>query len=85
MKLSLVHDRTLPTGALGLAITPDGSRAFAGCTDGSIYDVELATGHAEPFDGQHQSFASACVLLPDGGREVADGGPEGRELAHAEG
>jgi WD40 repeat protein len=81
MKLSLVHDRTLPTGALGLAVTPDGSRAFAGCTDGLIYDVELATGHAEPFDGQHQSFASACVLLPDG-RTVISGGYDGTLLWH---
>jgi len=30
MKLTLAHDHKLPTGLLGLAITPDGNRAFAG-------------------------------------------------------
>src|SRR5436190_352462 len=35
MKLSLAHETSLPTGALGLAIAPDGSRAYASCADGA--------------------------------------------------
>ena len=65
MNLTLAFDHSLPTGVLGLAIAPSGNRAFASCADGTIYSVDLATGHAEPFEARHQSFASGCVLLPD--------------------
>src|SRR5438128_10141556 len=58
MKLALAHDHKLPTGVLGLAITPDGNRAFAACADGALYDVDTASGKAEPFEEKHQSFAS---------------------------
>ncbi|MDB6150957.1 MAG: repeat protein [Chthoniobacter sp.] len=81
MKLTLAHDHKLPTGALGLCITADGSRAFAACADGAIYDVDLATGKAEAFAERHQSFASGCVLLPDE-RTVLSGGYDGMLLWH---
>jgi WD40 repeat protein len=81
MKLTLAHDHKLPTGALGLAISPDGSRAFAACADGAVYRVETATGEAEAMAEKHQSYASGCVLLPDG-RTVISGGYDGRLLWH---
>src|SRR5437868_3094637 len=81
MKLTLAHDHTLPTGALGLAITPDGSHAFVACADGALYAVDTASGMAEPFDARHQSFASGCVLLPDG-CTVISGGYDGTLLWH---
>ena len=82
MKLTLAHDHKLPTGALGLAITPDGSRAFVACADGALYDVNTATGKAEAFAEKHSSYASGCVLLPDG-RTVVSGGYDGWLLWHA--
>ena len=81
MKLSLAHDHTLPTGVLGLALTPDGSRAFVSCVDGSIQSVETASGSARPFDTSHGSYASGCVLLPEG-RTVISGGYDGTLLWH---
>ncbi len=81
MKLSLDKECQLPTGALGLAITPDGATAFAACADGMLYAVETATGKAEPFEGKHASFASSCVLLPDG-KTVISGGYDGMLLWH---
>lgn len=81
MKLTLAHDYKLPTGALGLAIVPDGSRAFAACMDGTLYSVDFATGETQPFEGKHDSYASGCVLLPDG-RTVITGGYDGKLLWH---
>jgi len=81
MKLILAHDHKLPTGALGLAIAPDGSRAFAACADGAIYAVDTASGRSEAFAEKHESFASGCVLLPDG-RTVISGGYDGKLLWH---
>jgi WD40 repeat protein len=73
MKLTRTHDHQLPTGVLGLAITPDGSRAFASCMDGSIHSVDTASGSAEAFEKKHASFASGCVLLPDGSTLISAG------------
>lgn len=81
MKLTLAHDHSLPTGALGLAITPDASRAFVACADGAIYAMDSETGKAEIFEGKHQSYANGCVLLPDG-RTVISGGYDGMLLWH---
>src|SRR5439155_20866075 len=66
MKLTLAHDHKLPTGVLGLAITPDGNRAIAACADGALYDVDTASGKAEPFEEKHPACARGCGLLPDG-------------------
>lgn len=65
MKLSTVRDFKLPTGVLGLDITRDASTAFAACADGSIHAVNLSSGELKPFTGNHTSYASGCVLLPD--------------------
>lgn len=81
MKLTLVHDHPLPTGVLGLAVLPDGSRAFAACADGMIYSVEIPSGKAEAFEEKHPSYASGCVLLPDG-RTVISSGYDGTLLWH---
>ena len=81
MKISRLHDYTLPAGVLGLAITPDGRRAFAACADGCVYDVDTATGKYEPFSERHSSYASGCVLLPDG-RTLISAGYDGRLLWH---
>ncbi len=81
MKLTLAHDHQLPTGVLGLAIAPDGKRAFATCVDGALYDVDTRSGLAEAFGEKHPSFASGCVLLPDG-RTVISGGYDGKLLWH---
>jgi WD40 repeat protein len=81
MKLTEVHHHNLPTGALGLALAPDGSRAFVTCADGALYEVELASGRVESFEERHPSFASGCVLLPDG-RTVITGGYDGMLLWH---
>ena len=81
MKLTREHDHKLPTGILGLAIVPDGSRAFTACADGALYSVDLARGDAEAFEGRHPSFASGCVLLADG-RTVISGGYDGALLWH---
>jgi WD40 repeat protein len=81
MKLTLVHDHKLPTGILGLAIEPEGVRAFAACADGMIYRVDTTTGEAVAFEEGHRSFASGCVLLPDG-RTLISGGYDGMLLWH---
>ena len=81
MKLTRTHDHFLPSGVLGLAVTPDGSRVFASCADGAIYDVDAASGKAVPFAEKHASFASGCVLLPDG-KSLISGGYDGMLLWH---
>ena len=81
MKLTLALERSLPTGVLGLAFTPDGERAYASCIDGVLYEVEMASGRTEAFEGTHRSYASGCVLLPDG-RTVISGGYDGMLLWH---
>lgn len=81
MKLTAVHDHKLPAGVLGLALAPEGPGAFATCADGSVYAVDSATGKAEAFQDKHGSFASGCVLLPDG-KTVISGGYDGQLLWH---
>jgi WD40 repeat protein len=81
MKLSRIHDHSLPTGVLGLAITPDASRAYAACVDGAIREVDLTSGKSTEFEGKHSSYASSCVLLPDG-RTLISGGYDGMLLWH---
>jgi WD40 repeat protein len=81
MKLTPDLDVKLPTGVLGLAIVPDGSVAFAACADGSIHCVDTDNGDAYVFAEKHASFASACVLLPDG-KTVISGGYDGMLLWH---
>lgn len=81
MKLSLIHDHSMPTGVLGLAITPDGARAFASCADGSLHAVQTDTGKAEAFEKRHDSYATGCALLPDE-KTVITAGYDGKLLWH---
>jgi WD40 repeat protein len=41
--------------------------------DGQIFEVDSATGASLPFASRHTSFASGCVLLPDGGTLISGG------------
>ena len=81
MKLTLLQDHSLPTGVLGLAISADGAQAFTACADGIVSVVDLQTGHAEAFEERHASFASGCVLLPDGNTLIS-GGYDGSLIWH---
>jgi WD40 repeat protein len=81
MKLTRTQNHSLPTGALGLAISQDATRAFAACADGALYSVDLANGKAEVFETRHSSYASGCVLLPDG-KTVISAGYDGCLLWH---
>ncbi len=81
MKLTLDLDAKLPTGALGLAVASNGAEAFAACADGTIHGVDLETGESEAFAERHASFASGCVLLPDG-KTLISGGYDGGLLWH---
>jgi WD40 repeat protein len=73
MKLSRTHDYMVPSGAFGLAVTPDGKRAFTACADGQIQEVDLESGKAQAFEEKHGSFAGGCVLLPDGKTLISAG------------
>lgn len=81
MKLTSVCEIKLPTGALGLALSPDASVAYAACADGSVHRVDLKSKTTHEFSGKHTSFASGCVLLPDG-KTVISGGYDGGLLWH---
>ncbi|MHA3773432.1 WD40 repeat domain-containing protein [Verrucomicrobiota bacterium sgz303538] len=81
MKLEKPRDISLPTGVLGLASTPDNSRLYAACMDGQIFEIDPASGAASAFQDKHSSYASGCVLLPDG-KTVISGGYDGSLLWH---
>ena len=81
MKLEKRRDLKLPTGVLGLSGVPDGSRLFAACMDGQVLAVDTASGTLTPFPGKHTSYASGCVLLPDG-KTLISGGYDGCLLWH---
>ena len=73
MKLEKPRDISLPTGALGLAASTDGARLYAACMDGRIFEVDAASGVAVALAGKHTSYASGCVLLPDGKTLISAG------------
>lgn len=81
MKLTSVRQIKLPTGVLGLALAPDARTAFATCADGSVHAVDLTSGTTAPFTTGHSSFASGCVLLPDG-KTLITSGYDGTLLWH---
>ena len=81
MKLEKPRDLSLPTGVLGLAAAPDSSRLYAACMDGQIFEVNPASGATTAFAEKHASYASGCVLLPDG-KTLISGGYDGSLLWH---
>ncbi len=81
MKLTLSKNHVLPAGALGLAISADGSLACVACADGAVLNVEPGSGKMEPYQAKHSSFASGAVLLPDG-RTLITAGYDGALLWH---
>jgi WD40 repeat protein len=81
MKLTLLHDSALATGVFGLALSPDGSRAYAGCADGRVIRIDPVSGEQVALAGAHDSYASGCVLLPDG-KSLVTGGYDGQLLWH---
>jgi WD40 repeat protein len=81
MKLTKVKDLSLPTGVLGLAMSGDGGKLYAACMDGALYECDPAGGKPAAFDSRHSSFASGCVLLPDG-KTLISGGYDGWLLWH---
>jgi WD40 repeat protein len=81
MKLTLAYDHKLETGILGLAGELKADRVFAACANGVIYEVDIATGRANAFETKHESFASGCVLLPDG-KTLISGGYDGALIWH---
>ncbi|MDB6070544.1 MAG: repeat protein [Verrucomicrobiales bacterium] len=81
MKLTVAHDHQLPTGVLGLALSADGAHAYVSCVDGSVHAIDPVSGKSEAFAEKHTSYASGCVLLPDG-RTVISGGYDGWLMWH---
>lgn len=73
MKLECAAKITLPTPVLGLAGTPDGARLYAACLDGKVFEVTPARLAVTPFEGVHGSYASGCVLLPEGQTLISAG------------
>ena len=81
MKIEKTTTISLATGVLGLTGRADGSRLYAACMDGRIFEIDPATKVVIPFETPHTSYASGCVLLPDGGT-VISGGYDGCLLWH---
>jgi WD40 repeat protein len=81
MKLEKTTTISLATGVLGLAGKPDNSRLYAACMDGRIFEINPETKETAAFETSHGSFASGCVLLPDGNTLIS-GGYDGCLLWH---
>ena len=58
MKLTLLHDHALATGVFGLALAPDGSRAFAACADGRIIGLDPLSGEPAVMAGNMATLAA---------------------------
>lgn len=64
----------LPTGALGLALSPDGKTAHAACMDG-VYSVDAESGAHEKLYA-HDSYASGAAVVA-GGRTLVSAAYDG--------
>ena len=73
MKIEKTTTISLATGVLGLTGHTDGSRLYAACMDGRVFEINPATKTVTPFATAHASYASGCVLLPDGGTLISAG------------
>src|SRR5437763_846645 len=81
MKLEKTGTISLPTGVLGLTGNAEGSRLYAACIDGRLFEINQDTCSTVPFDTAHTSYASGCVLLPEG-QTVISAGYDGCLLWH---
>lgn len=81
MKLKLQQEQSLPTGVLGFALDAGGERGYAACVDGVVRVVHLERGVEREFAARHESYASGCVVGPDG-TTVVSAGYDGRLLWH---
>ncbi len=79
-KMEKLKSIALPSAVLALDATPDGKTVLAACHSGDVFIVDATTGKFESL-GQHQSYASGAVLLPDGNTLVS-GGYDGVLLWH---
>ena len=70
MKIEKTTTISLATGVLGLTGRADGSRLYAACMDGRIFEIDPATKAITPFETAHTSYASGCVLLQIGRAHV---------------
>lgn len=73
MKLEKTTTISLASGVLGLASNSDSSRVYATCMDGRIFEIIPETKSVTPFAEAHTSYASGCVLLPDGKTLISAG------------
>lgn len=74
-KIGKLKEVALPTAALALDASADGTTVVAACQDGGIYHVDLEAGKAFLL-GKHDSYASAVSVMPDG-RTVLSAGYDG--------
>ncbi|MDB6132910.1 MAG: hypothetical protein JWM59_1153 [Verrucomicrobiales bacterium] len=81
MKLEKQKEYKVPTAIHGLTATADGGKLYAACLDGQVLEVDAESGKTEEFEGRHGSFASGCVLLPDG-KTLITSGYDGMILWH---
>src|SRR3954470_3368973 len=81
MKLEKSTTISLKTGVLGLAGKADGSLLYAACMDGRIFEINVESKAACPFETAHTSFASGCVLLSERDTLIS-GGYDGCLLWH---
>ena len=70
--LKAVKEVKLPTGVLGLDVSPDGKTVFVSCVDGGVFRIELESGAKEKI-GEHDSYASGAVLTAEPGCVVSAG------------
>ncbi|RYD25232.1 MAG: hypothetical protein EOP86_27580 [Verrucomicrobiaceae bacterium] len=81
MKLEKQKEYKVPTAIHGLTATAGGGKLYAACLDGQVLEVDAESGKTEEFEGRHGSFASGCVLLPDG-KTLITSGYDGMILWH---
>src|SRR5437762_1189559 len=76
--LRQVKDVSRPTATFAIALVPETERAFLGCQDFKVYEVDLAAAKPEPKElYAHESYVPG-VAVALGGRVVVSGGYEGK-------
>ncbi len=79
-KAELTKEIKLPAPLFGLDASADGHRAWTACLDGSIHEVDLASGERTLL-GKHDSYASSVHCIP-GQERIVSGGYDGYLLWH---